>query len=61
MALLGGGIPIAAGASLAAQYKFPGRVAVVYFGEGAADQGTFHECMNMASLWDLPIIFSLRE
>lgn len=55
--IVGGGIPIAVGASLAAKYKYPGRVAVVYFGEGAADQGTFHECLNMASLWDLPIIF----
>ena len=55
--IVGGGIPIAVGASLAAKYKYPGRVVVVYFGEGAADQGTFHECMNMASLWDLPIIF----
>ena len=55
--IVGGGLPIAAGAALAAKYKYPGRITVVYFGEGATDQGTFHECLNMASLWSLPIIF----
>jgi pyruvate dehydrogenase E1 component alpha subunit len=55
--IVGGGIPIATGAAFAAQYKHPGRVAVCFFGDGAADQGTFHESLNMASLWKLPIIY----
>lgn len=55
--IVGGGIPIATGAALAAQYMFPGRVAVSFFGEGATGEGSFHECLNMAALWKLPIIY----
>ncbi len=55
--IVGGGLPIATGAALAAQYKYPGRIAVCFFGDGATSQGTFHECLNMASLWKLPVVY----
>ncbi|HEX9996959.1 MAG TPA: thiamine pyrophosphate-dependent dehydrogenase E1 component subunit alpha, partial [Abditibacterium sp.] len=52
-----GGIPIATGAALAAQMKQTGQVVVCFFGEGGANQGTFHESLNMAAIWKLPILF----
>ncbi len=52
-----GGLPIATGAALAAKMKGTGQVVVAFFGEGGANQGTFHESLNMASVWRLPIIF----
>lgn len=55
--IVGGGIPIATGAGFAAKRKFPGRVSVAFFGDGATSQGTFHECLNMAALWKLPVIY----
>lgn len=57
IAIVGGGIPIAAGAALASKRLGNGRVAVSFFGEGAANEGAFHETLNMASLWSLPAIF----
>lgn len=56
-AIVGGGIPIAAGGALAAQLKGTGQVAVSFFGDGASNQGTFHESLNLASIWKLPVIF----
>ena len=44
-------------AAFASRRKYPGRVAVCFFGDGATDQGTFQECLNMASLWRLPVIY----
>ena len=55
--IVGGGIPVVTGAALAAQYNNDGRVAVAFFGEGATGQGVFHESLNMASLWRLPVVF----
>ncbi len=55
--IVGAGLPIAAGAALAARNKYPGRVSVAFFGDGATEQGTFHETLNMASIWKLPVIF----
>ena len=55
--ITGGGIPIAAGAALSAKYKKTGEIAICFFGDGASNQGTFHETLNMASLWKLPILF----
>ncbi|HEX9996808.1 MAG TPA: thiamine pyrophosphate-dependent dehydrogenase E1 component subunit alpha, partial [Abditibacterium sp.] len=52
-----GGIPIATGAALAAQMKQTGQIVVCFFGEGGANQGTFHESLNMAAIWKLPVIF----
>lgn len=55
--IVGGGIPIATGAALAAKYKKTGQISACFFGEGSTAQGTFHECLNMASLWKLPIVY----
>ena len=54
--IVGAGYAIAAGAALNAKVAGNGRVAVVFFGDGAVTRGTFHEVMNMASLWKLPLI-----
>ncbi len=55
--IVGGGIPIATGAAFASQYKKTGQVTVCFFGEGASDEGTFHESLNIASLKKLPIVY----
>lgn len=55
--VVGGGIPIAVGTAFAQQYKKSGAVTVCFFGDGSADEGSFHESLNMAALWDLPVIF----
>ena len=54
--IVGAGYAIAAGAALNAKVAKNGRVAVVFFGDGAITRGTFHEVMNMASLWKLPLL-----
>jgi pyruvate dehydrogenase E1 component alpha subunit len=56
-AIVGGGIPLAAGAALSAKARGTRQVALTFFGDGAANQGTFHETINMAAVWKLPIIF----
>jgi acetoin:2,6-dichlorophenolindophenol oxidoreductase subunit alpha len=56
-AIVGGGIPIAVGAAFASQYRNDGTVAVSFFGDGATNIGAFHEAVNMAAVWDLPVIF----
>ena len=56
-AIVGGGIPIAVGAALSAKMQKQDRVAVSFFGDGASNEGTFHESLNLASVWKLPIIF----
>lgn len=57
MAIVGAGIPIAAGAALTAQVAETGAVAVGLFGDGAANIGAFHEGLNLASVWRLPVVF----
>lgn len=54
--IVGAGYSIAAGAALNAKVSGNGRVSVVFFGDGAITRGTFHEVMNMASLWKLPLL-----
>ena len=56
-AIVGGGIPHAVGAALSAQMRETDQVAVTYFGDGAANQGIFHESLNIAAIWNLPVIF----
>jgi TPP-dependent pyruvate/acetoin dehydrogenase alpha subunit len=56
-AIVGAGIPLATGAALSSKLLRQGRVAVSFFGEGAVNQGMFHEAVNLAAIWDLPIIF----
>ena len=55
--ILGAGIPIAAGAAFRAKYDKTGQVAVAFFGDGAANEGTLSETLNLASIWKLPLIF----
>lgn len=55
--IVGGGIPLALGAAFTAQYRGTQQVTVCFFGDGAATQGTFHESLNLASLWKLPVIY----
>lgn len=55
--VVGSGLPIANGLALASQNNGDGRVTVVCFGDGATNIGAFHEAMNMAQLWSLPVIF----
>jgi acetoin:2,6-dichlorophenolindophenol oxidoreductase subunit alpha len=54
--VVGGGIPIAAGAALASKMMKKGTVAVSFFGDGAMNEGAFHEAANLAAIWDLPMI-----
>ncbi len=56
-AIVGGGIPHAVGAALSAQMRGTDQVAVTFFGDGAANQGIFHESLNIAAIWKLPAIF----
>ncbi len=56
-AIVGGGIPIAVGGALAAKLRGTDQVAVSFFGDGASNEGTAHESMNLASVWKLPVIF----
>jgi len=56
-AIVAGGLPIAIGLALADHLRGEQRVTVCFFGEGAMAEGEFHECMNLAALWRLPIIF----
>ena len=60
-AIVGGGIPIAVGAGFASQYRGDGTVAVSFFGDGATNIGAFHEAVNMAAVWDLPVIFVIEN
>jgi pyruvate dehydrogenase E1 component alpha subunit len=55
--VVGSGLPIANGLALASQNRGDGRVTVTCFGDGATNIGAFHEAMNMAQLWQLPVIF----
>lgn len=55
--IVGAGMPIAVGAALSAQMRHTDQVTVVFFGDGASNQGTFHESMNIASIWNLPVVF----
>ena len=56
-AIVGGGLPLALGLALADKFAGNDRVTVCFFGEGAAAEGEFHESLNLAALWDLPVLF----
>ncbi len=56
-AIVGGGLPIAVGGALAQKMRGTDRVTVPFFSDGASNQGTFHESLNLASVWKLPVIF----
>lgn len=59
--VVGSGLPIAVGVGLSAQLRKSGQVAVVSFGDGAANIGAFHEALNLASLWRLPVVFTCQN
>jgi len=59
--IVAGGLPIAAGAALAAQLDVSDRVVVLFFGDGATNEGEFHEVLNLASIWKLPLIFACEN
>lgn len=59
--IVGGHIPLAAGVSFATKYRGGDQVCVCFFGEAAVNIGSFHETLNMASLWSLPVIFIIEN
>lgn len=59
--IVGGGIPIAVGAALSSKMMKTGKVVVSFFGDGANNEGAFHEALNMAAVWKLPVIFACEN
>ncbi|HZU18765.1 MAG TPA: thiamine pyrophosphate-dependent dehydrogenase E1 component subunit alpha [Candidatus Dormibacteraeota bacterium] len=59
--IVGAGIPIAAGAAYAFQVRGLDRVALAFFGDGAANEGAFHEGLNLAALWRLPVVYVCED
>jgi len=59
--LVGANIPLSVGVALACKIRETGQVVVSYFGDGAVDEGNFHESVNMASVWKLPIVFVVEN
>lgn len=55
--IVGGGIPLSLGTAYSAKYRGTDQITACFFSEGASNQGTFHESLNMASLWKLPLVF----
>lgn len=60
-AVVGGGLPIAVGLALADKMRNQPRVTCCFFGDGAVAEGEFHECMNLAALWKLPVLFACEN
>jgi len=59
--IVGQGIPQATGAALAAQIRKQGQIVLCFFGDGASKQGAFHESLNLASLWKLPVVYVMEN
>jgi pyruvate dehydrogenase E1 component alpha subunit len=59
--IVAGGIPIAVGAALSAKMQKNGKVVICFFGDGANNEGAFHESLNMASIWKLPVVFACEN
>lgn len=55
--IVGGGIPLAVGAALTSKMKKENYVVLCFFGDGASNEGSFHEAVNLAAIWDLPVVF----
>lgn len=55
--IVGSGLPIAVGAALSSKLRATGQVALAFFGDGATNEGIFHESLNLASIWKLPVVF----
>jgi pyruvate dehydrogenase E1 component alpha subunit/2-oxoisovalerate dehydrogenase E1 component len=60
-AIVGGGLPLAVGLALGDQMQQPAAVTACFFGDGAVDEGEFHESLNLASLWKLPVLFTCEN
>ena len=60
-AIVGGQLPVSAGLALAQKYKKTDGITVCFFGDGATNQGVYHETLNLASIWKLPILFILEN
>ena len=61
VAIVGGGLPIAAGMALSFKMSRENRVAVGFMGDGATNEGIFHEAVNMAAIWDLPVLYVVEN
>ena len=61
IAIVGGGIPVATGAALAFKMRKERRVAAAFMGDGATNEGIFHESLTMAAIWDLPVIYVIEN
>lgn len=59
--IVGGGIPIATGSALASKVNGDDAVTIAFMGDGATNQGCFHECINMAAVWKLPIVYFIEN
>lgn len=59
--IIGEGMPVAVGAAMAFKQRGTDNVALSFLGEGAANQGSFHESLNLAALWDLPVVFVVED
>jgi len=59
--IVGGGMPLSVGVGLGIKYRKTDQVCICFFGDGAVNEGAFHETLNMASLWDLPVIYVLEN
>jgi 2-oxoisovalerate dehydrogenase E1 component len=59
--VVGAGIGIATGAGLAEQIRASGRTGIAFFGDGAANEGIFHEALNLAALWKLPVVYLIEN
>jgi pyruvate dehydrogenase E1 component alpha subunit len=55
--VVGGGLPISAGVGLSIELKHQGRVCLTFFGDGTANEGAFHETLNLASILKLPVVY----
>jgi pyruvate dehydrogenase E1 component alpha subunit len=55
--IVAGGLPISAGVGLSLQMQGSGQICLTFFGDGAANEGAFHEALNMAAIWKLPVVF----
>ena len=60
-AIVGGHLPLAAGLALSAQFKNTGAVAMAFLGDGSVNEGEFHETLNLAAVWNLPIVLVLEN
>lgn len=59
--IIGAGLPLSLGPGIAATFRDTDTVSVAFLGEGAVNQGSFHESLNLASVWDLPVIFVIED